>query len=183
MSLTVRNACDPNAVFVGGVNYTGQTAHCNGAPSQTLVKAVDVPAPPAPSPPPTPDPPGMTAGVEGTSASVDASGGVLLKIRCGSSGDVPCSGAISVKTAKKVTVPGDRVPRIVRIAYQPFANVAPNKVKTIRIRLTSKGRKIVTAFRSLKTKVTTSVSNPFGGPSPRRTTKTVRFTAAAKKKG
>jgi hypothetical protein len=107
----------------------------------------------------------------------------VLKVRCGSTGDVPCSGAISVKTAKKVTVPGDRVPRIVRIAYQPFTNIAPNKVKSIRIRLTTKGRKVVKAFRSLKTKVTTSVSNPFGGPSPRRTVKTVRFTAAAKKKG
>lgn len=50
--LTLRNDCDPAAVFENGSVYTGRTTYCNGSPTATIEKAVTVTAPSSPPPPP-----------------------------------------------------------------------------------------------------------------------------------
>jgi 6-phosphogluconolactonase (cycloisomerase 2 family) len=42
VTLSVTNDCDPNAVFTGGVVFTGQTAHCNGPRRASVSKTIAI---------------------------------------------------------------------------------------------------------------------------------------------
>jgi subtilase family serine protease len=110
-------------------------------------------------PPPAPD-----AGLARTSLKVSFSGAVTLQISC-PAGVSECSGTITLRTLKAVSVSGGHAPRqkpsILTLAMGSFT-VAGGKLRTITLHLSKEARALLARSHTLRARATLVARDPQG---------------------
>jgi YVTN family beta-propeller protein len=143
--LTATNACDPTAVF-GALNvvFPGHTAYCRGDRSASNTVPVTIPA--------------VALGVVLTNhAKVGKKGVASLQVACVK--EIDCAGRLSLRTASKVKV-GKRPRALVTLGSKRFGTVRAGHKRTIKLKLTKTGLRVVRARSTLTAIATVSVTNP-----------------------
>lgn len=147
--LTVTNACDPNAVFGPlGVSFGGHTAFCKGARTDSKTVPVVIPA--------------AALGVVRTSkAKVGKNGFARLQVACIK--ELDCAGTLSLKTTKKFKL-GKHPRALVALGSKRFNTIRAGHRRTIKLKLSKTGLRLLRSRKTLTTTATASVTNPSGGP-------------------
>lgn len=110
--------------------------------------------------------PSPNATIVGTSVNVNPAGAFALKIKC-PAGETSCTGTITLRTLKAVIAnaasEAKRKPKatVLTLATGSFT-VTGGQTKTVTLRLTATGRKLLTHSHTLSARVTINAHDPTG---------------------
>jgi YVTN family beta-propeller protein len=145
--VTETNQCDPSAVVgLSGVVFGGHSPYCSGPRTDSKTVTVTIPR--------------AAVGVVVTNkAKVSAKGTAGLRLACIK--ELACRGRLVLKTTKKFKI--GKPPRaIVTLASKPFGKVAAGKQRTIKLRLSRTGLRLLRARKTLTANAAARVVNPGG---------------------
>jgi YVTN family beta-propeller protein len=146
-TLTLTNQCDPFAEFGPlGVAFAGHSPYCRGA--RTATKTVTVTIPQA-----------AVGVVVNDKAKVGAKGVAGLRLACVK--ELACRGTLSLKTTKKFKL-GKRPRALVGLGSKTFGRVAAGGRRTIKLKLSRAGLRLLRSRKKLTVKATARVTNPGG---------------------
>jgi YVTN family beta-propeller protein len=141
------NQCDPLAVVnAAGVAFGGHSPYCRGA--RTDSKSVTVTIPLA-----------AVGTVVTNKAKVGGKGTAGLKLACVK--ELACRGRLVLKTTKKFKI-GKRPRALVTLASKQFGKVGAGKRRTIKLKLSGTGLRLLRSRKTLTANATARVVNPGG---------------------
>jgi hypothetical protein len=145
--LTLTNQCDPFAVFGPlGVAFAGHSPYCRGTRADSKTVTVTIP--------------NAAVGVVVTNkVKVGAKGVASLTLACVK--ELACRGTLSLKTTKKFKV-GKRPRALVGLGSKEFGRVRPGGRRTIELKLSRTGLRLLRSRKTLAAKATAGVTNPGG---------------------
>jgi YVTN family beta-propeller protein len=145
--LTLTNQCDPNAVFGPlGVSFAGHTAYCRGKRTADRTVAVTIPK--------------VAIGVVVTNkATIRKSGVAALRLACVK--ELACRGTLSLRTTKKFKV-RKRPRALIGLGSKRFGKVSAGARRTIKLKLSSTGLRLLRSRGKLVVRATARVINPGG---------------------
>lgn len=147
--LTVTNGCDPNAIFGPlNVSFGGHSPFCRGA--RTDSKTVQIVIPPV-----------ALAVVQTSKTKVGKSGVAGLQVACIKQLD--CAGTLSLKTTSKFKV-GKHPRARITLGSKRFNTIRAGRKRTIKLKLSTTGLRLLRSRKTLTATATASVTNPSGGP-------------------
>jgi YVTN family beta-propeller protein len=146
-TLTLTNQCDPfAAVNPSGVAFGGHSPYCRGTRTASKTMTVTIPK--------------AAVGVVVTDAAkVGAKGAAGLRIACIK--ELACRGKLSLRTTKKFKV-GKRPRERVGLASKDFGQVSPGRRRTIRVKVSRAGLRLLRSRKTFFATATVRVTNPGG---------------------
>src|SRR4051812_13298008 len=144
--VTETNQCDPSA-FVGpfGV-FGGHSPYCTGARSDSKTVTVTIPK--------------AAVGIVVTGTAKGGRKGIAaLKLACVK--ELACRGKLSLKTTKKFKI-GKHTRALVGLGSKQFGKVAAAKQRTIKLKLSRTGLRLLRSRKTLAASATARVVNPGG---------------------
>jgi YVTN family beta-propeller protein len=145
--VTETNQCDPSA-FVGlsGVVFGGHSPYCSGPHTDSKTVTVTIPR--------------AAVGLVVTNkAKVSANGTVGLKLACVK--ELACRGRLVLKTTKRFKI-GKRPRALVTLASKQFGKVAAGTRRTIKLKLSRAGLRLLRSRKTLTANAAARVVNPGG---------------------
>jgi hypothetical protein len=159
--------------------HDGEDSPATVTLSGTGTKAPDPPVDPGPKPQPQPAPqtrpaPDPVPVVSSATLLVSGAGRFPVLVSCTKS-PKGCAGTITVRSAKAIRLPGEKVTRIITLATGKVA-VDAGASRTVKLKLSSTSRRIVKLLVRVKVAVTVSLPRPAAKPTERTFTRTLTTT-------